>query len=63
MRILFWRGKDQDVCKRMILKCILRKKMGSCGPDSPVSAHGPLAFSREHGSEHSGSIICGEFLD
>jgi hypothetical protein len=36
--------------------------VGSCGPNSSGSGYGPVADSCEHGSEHSGSIKCGEFL-
>ena len=49
--IFFGGGEDQEVCKRMILKCILKNRMEGCGPDSLVSAHGPMACSCAHGNE------------
>jgi hypothetical protein len=37
--------------------------VGSCELDSSSSEHGPVAGSREHGNEPSGSINGLEFLD
>jgi len=37
--------------------------MGRCGEDTSGSGEGPVASSCGHGSESSGSIKGGEFLD
>ena len=54
--------EDLAVDGRVILKCMLNK-IGSSGKESYSSNWRRLAGCLEHGSEPSGSVKCGEFLD
>jgi hypothetical protein len=47
----------------MMLKRILKIQVGNCGLVSSGSELDPVAGSREHGNEISGSIKGGEFLE
>jgi len=54
--------EDSGADGRIILKWTSRSGMGRHGLDCSGSGCGHVADACECGNEHSGSIICGEFV-
>jgi hypothetical protein len=56
-------SEDLGVAERIILEWISEKRGERCGLPSPGSGHGPVAGFCELGSEPSGSIKGGKYLE